>query len=165
MALRAPLRFPPPKILPHAECVISPPGPVLPQVGGPQVAVPRPEALLAKAGESYPAAASNYIREHHLPQPLFNAFEWGGFLTWYLPEYPVAIDGRTDLYGDDFIIEYSKVMNAEVRYTDFPALANARTILLPKTAIIGEALSSVPVFKVAYSDDVAVVLTRDTGTE
>ncbi len=119
------------------------------------------EVLLAKAAQSYPVAAANYIREHKLPQPLFNAFEWGGFLTWYLPEYPVAIDGRTDLYGDEFIIQYSKVMNAEVRYTDFPALANARTIVLPRSAIMAEALNTVPGYKVAYSDGVALVLEKE----
>ena len=120
-----------------------------------------PGVLLAKVSQGYPVAACNYIREHQLPQPLFNAFEWGGFVTWALPGYPVAIDGRTDLYGDDYIVEYSKVMNANVRYTEFPALAEARTILLPKTAIMAEALSSVPTFKVAYRDEIALVLTRE----
>jgi len=119
------------------------------------------DVLLAKAGRGYPVAACNYIREHHLAQPLFNAFEWGGFLTWYLPEYPVAIDGRTELYGDDFVIEYSKVMNADAPYKEFPALADVRTILLPKSAIMADALSTVPGFKVAYSDNVATVLTKE----
>jgi hypothetical protein len=121
----------------------------------------RPEALLAKTSQSYPVAAADYIREHHLPQPLFNAFEWGGFLTWYLPEYPVAIDGRIDLYGDDFIVGYSKVMNVEARHIDFPAMANAATIVLPRSAIMAQALSSLPAYKVAYSDNVATVLTKN----
>ena len=92
---------------------------------------------------------------------MFNALEWGGFLTWYLPEYPVAIDGRAGLYPDDFVLEYSKVMNAEERYTDFPTLANARTIILPRSAIMAAALGSVPGFKVQYQDNVAVVLTKE----
>lgn len=128
------------------------------------VIVPRSaSALLGKVGESYPVAASDYIRAQRLPQPLFNAFEWGGFLSWYLPEYPVAIDGRVTLYGDDYVVEYSKVMNADVRYTDFPAMANARTIVLPASAIMAQALKTLPGFKVAYSDSVALVLTRDDG--
>ena len=128
--------------------------------------VPRKqEALLAKIGQSYPVAACDYIRSQRLPQPLFNAYEWGGFLTWYLPEYPVAIDSRTDLYGGDAVTEYSKVMNANVRYTEYPAMAEAQTILLPKGAIMASALSSVPIFKVAYSDDVAVVLSRRSANE
>ena len=122
-------------------------------------------ALLAKAGQSYPVAASDYIREHRLPQPFFNAYEWGGFLTWYLPEYAVAIDGRAELYGEDLVSQYSKVMNADERYTEYAALAGAQTILLPKSAIMGEALSSVPIFKVAYSDDVAIVLSRRSANE
>jgi len=118
------------------------------------------ETLLAKIGQSYPVAACDYIRQHQLSPPVFNAYEWGGFLTWYLPEYPVAIDGRTDLYGDDFIIQYSKVMNADLPYTINPALTGARTILLPRGSLMAEALGTVPGFTVAYSDNVAVVLTR-----
>ncbi|HVO61537.1 MAG TPA: hypothetical protein VMT53_11415, partial [Terriglobales bacterium] len=119
------------------------------------------DSLLAKVAETYPVAASNYIREHSLPQPLFNAYEWGGFLTWYLPQYPVAIDSRTDLYGDDFIILYSKTMNADVAFTAFPAMASARTLVFAKTSVLGEALTNVAGFKVAYSDDVGLVLIRD----
>jgi len=118
------------------------------------------EALLAKVGQSYPVAALDYIRSHQLSQPLFNAYEWGGFITWYLPECPVAIDSRADLYGADVVTEYSKVMNAEVPYTEYPAIADAQTIILPKKANLAAALGSVPRFQVAYTDEVSVVLTR-----
>ena len=125
------------------------------------IRIPRSrDALMTKVSEGYPVAACEAIRERHLGQPLFNAYEWGGFLTWYLPQYPVAIDGRNELYGADFITEYSKVMNADVPYTEYPALTGAQTILLPKGAIMAGALGSLPAFKVAYSDDAAVVLTR-----
>ncbi len=125
------------------------------------IQVPRSrETLLAKVGKNYPVAASDYIREHRLPQPLFNAFEWGGFLTWYLPEYPVAIDGRTGLYGDDMIVGYSKVMNADARYTDFAPMAQAQTLLLQKNSVMGEAMAGVQGFRVEYSDDVSLVLTK-----
>jgi len=56
-------------------------------------------------------------------------------------------------------------MNAEVPYTQYAAVSGAQTILLPKRAIMAGALSSVPIFKVAYSDDVAVVLSRKVGSE
>jgi hypothetical protein len=125
------------------------------------VAMPRSEEkLLAKAGESYPVGACNYIRENHLPQPIFNSLEWGGFLTWYLPEYPVAIDERIDLYGGDFFVQYSQMMNAGIRYTEFAPIANAQTIVLPRTAIMAQALGSLPGYKVVYSDEVAVVVRK-----
>jgi hypothetical protein len=81
-------------------------------------------------------------------------------LIWYLPEYPVAIDGRADLYSDDFVIQSSKAMNADVPYQTYPAMANAGTLLLQRNSLMGEALSTVPAFRVEYRDDVAVVLTR-----
>jgi hypothetical protein len=116
------------------------------------------EALLAKIGQGYPVQACNYIQGHRLPQPLFNPYEWGGFLIWYLPEYPVAVDGRAELYGDDSLAQYFKMMNADIPYTAYPPLTQARTLLLQRHSLMGEALSTLPRFKVAYSDDVAVVL-------
>jgi hypothetical protein len=130
------------------------------------ILIPRShDALMAKLSQSYPVAACDSIRQQRLPQPLFNAYEWGGFVTWYLPQYPVAIDGRSDLYGADAITEYSKMMNAEVPYTEFAAVSGAQTVLLPKGAIMAGALASLPIFKVAYSDEVAVVLSRKADDE
>jgi hypothetical protein len=125
------------------------------------VRLPSREALLAKVAEIYPVQASDYIRANQLPAPLFNTFPWGGFLAWYLPQYPVAIDGRTDLYGPDANIQYAKVMNAEAHYSTHPPLNDAGTILLEKKSVMGQALASVPAFKTVYSDNVALVLLRD----
>jgi hypothetical protein len=118
------------------------------------------QAILARISTGFPVAAADYIREQHLPQPLFNSYRWGGFLAWYLPEYPVAVDGRSDLYGADFNIQYAKVMNAETHYSAFSPFDQARTILLEKDSLMGEALPAVAGFTVAYADDVAVVLLR-----
>jgi hypothetical protein len=116
------------------------------------------DQLLARVGRGYPVQACNFIREHGLPQPLFNAIEWGGFLIWYLPEDPVAIDGRADLYGEETVSQYFKAMNADIPYTAYPAMGQARMLLLQRKSLMGDALSTLPRFKVAYSDDVAVVL-------
>jgi hypothetical protein len=121
----------------------------------------QPEALLVAAGKTYPTVASNFVRQSKLPAPLFNAYEWGGFLLWYLPEYEVAADSRPRLYSDDDVIRYSKVMNADLPYTADPALNSARTLILPRHSLMGEALKDLPAFQVAYSDDVAVVLVKN----
>jgi hypothetical protein len=125
------------------------------------VRLPSRDAVLAQVAEIYPVQAADYIRANNLPAPLFNTFPWGGFLTWYLPQYPVAIDGRTDLYGPDSNIQYAKVMNAEAHYSTYPPLNDAGTILLEKKSVIGQAFANVPAFRVAYSDNVALVLVRD----
>ena len=43
---------------------------------------------------------------------MFNAYNWGGYLQWELPEYPVYIDGRADLYGEQILEEWWDVVNA-----------------------------------------------------
>jgi hypothetical protein len=119
--------------------------------------------LLAKVGETLPVKACDYIRSAGLAQPLFNDYEWGGFVTWYLPEYPVAIDGRRGLYPQGMESDYFKVMQVDVPYQSFPAMKNARTILLEKSNVVAQGLKTVPGFRVAYEDDVAIVLLQDTN--
>ena len=102
--------------------------------------------------------AADYIRQSRLPQPLLNSYPWGGFLTWYLPDYPVAIDGRSDLYGADINTAYFRLIQAEVPLDSHPAFAQARTILLEANSPMAAALSSLPGYRVVYRDDQAIVL-------
>jgi hypothetical protein len=53
--------------------------------------------------ETYPTEAVAALKEQRPPGTLFNSYNWGGYLIHALPEYPVFVDGRTDLYGDDFL--------------------------------------------------------------
>ena len=34
--------------------------------------------------ESYPVAAVEFVQSHHLQGPLYNTFDWGGYLIWAL---------------------------------------------------------------------------------
>ena len=116
---------------------------------------------MARIAEIFPVRACDQIRDHQLPGPLFNSYAWGSFLTWYLPEYPVAIDGRRGLYPDQEEIDYFKVMIAEIPYQSFPPMQRARTLLLDKQGIMGEALRGLPGFHVAYEDSISIVLLQD----
>ncbi len=116
------------------------------------------DALLAKVGKTQPVRACDYIRKNHLPGPLFNAYDWGSFLTWYLPEYDVAIDARNDLYGDEITLRYFKLTHAEIPLSGNFSFVYARTILLQREAPMAVALSATPRFKVVYLDDLAMVL-------
>jgi hypothetical protein len=116
------------------------------------------EALLAKVGQTLPVRACDYIRENHLSGPLFNAYEWGSFLTWYMPGYDVVIDSRSDLYGDEINLRYFKLTHAEIPLSRDVSFVYARTILLPRNAPMAVALSATPKFKVVYHDDLAMVM-------
>lgn len=123
------------------------------------VRIPRQrEVLLAKIATRYPVRASDFIRQHQLPPPLFNPYAWGGFLTWYLSEYPVAIDSRRGLYPEQEEADYFKAMKADMPYQAFPPMRLARTLLFEKPGVMGEALRDLPGFQVAYEDEISIVL-------
>ena len=117
--------------------------------------------LLDKIARTFPISAADYIRQNHLPQPLFNAYAWEGFLTWALPDYPVLIDGRTDLYGDAINLPYFQATTAAIPLESYPGFTQAQTFLLEANSAMAQALSTLPGFRVAYKDDVAVVLVRN----
>jgi len=118
------------------------------------------QVFVARISKAFPIGAADFIRVSQPPQPLFNAYAWGGFLTWALPEYPVLIDGRTDLYGDAINLPYFQAINAELPLQSYPAFTQAQTILLEANSPIAQALATLPNFRVAYRDHVAVVLVR-----
>jgi hypothetical protein len=131
--------------------------------------VPRdPSVLMDRIARNLPVRACDFIRQHQLPAPLFNTQTWGSFLTWYLPEYPVAIDGRRGLYPDYWETDYFRVMKVLAPYQSFSPLLQARTLLLYNHSMMGDALRSAPGFQVAYQDDMALVLVHqpiDTTAE
>jgi len=122
--------------------------------------VPGNNELMQRAGTRFPVKACDYVRLNHLPPPLFNTYRWGGFLTWYLPEYPVSIDGRMKMYGSDLNELHFKVTNGLQPLDTDSAFKGANTFLLERHSAIADALSAIPGYEVRYSDDVAVVLSR-----
>ena len=111
----------------------------------------------------YPVSAVNYLRQHPAPGPLYNTLDWGGFLTWYMPDYPVAIDGRNDLYGDDLDrLFYSTEMGRE-SYASDPYLNEAGVVLLQKKVPLANLLLSDPRFTLVYQDQIAVVFVKTGG--
>ena len=126
--------------------------------------IPRDAMLMFRAGQTFPVKACDFIRAHHLPQPIFNEYSWGSFMAWYLPEYPVAIDSRVELYGNDITENYFKVIAGGVRLDTNPSLAAAQTLLLQKQSGMVKALTTIPAltsqYRLAYSDDTAAVFVR-----
>ena len=116
-------------------------------------------ALLQMVYDSYPVEAVNFIQEHHFPGPLYNNFNWGGFLIGNLPDYPVSIDGRTNLYGEESLRQSFNSLMAR-QWSEDPALNRANLVLLPTAVPLCRELERSPQFKVVYSDKMAMVFVR-----
>jgi hypothetical protein len=116
-------------------------------------------ALLQTVQNSYPLDAVRFIQEHRFPGPIYNNFNWGGFLIGSLPDYPVSIDGRTDLYGDDYFQQ--EIQTLMGRRSGDQALDRANLILLPSNVPLSAMLQSSPQFKLVYTDKLANVFIRN----
>lgn len=105
----------------------------------------------------YPVNAINFLRRNPVQGPLYNNLNWGGFLMWYMPEYPVAIDGRNDLYGDELDKLFYDSQSAEDSYKTDPYLDQAGVVLLDSTLPLAKILTVDPRFELIYRDQIATV--------
>jgi hypothetical protein len=119
-----------------------------------------PRGLDRAISSQYPVNAVNYLRRNPLPGPLYNHLNWGGFLMWYMPQYPVSIDGRNDLYGDQLDQIFFNSQNAEKSYETDPYLNQAGVVLLSSDLPLAKVLTVDPRFQLVYRDQIATVFAR-----
>jgi len=119
---------------------------------------PTNQELAGLVGSELPMGAVAYIHEHHLQGPIYNNFDWGGFLIYALPEMPVVIDGRTNVHGQDEIARSLQTWNVMGNnWYDDPLLQKANLVIAEPGFALTYVLRTDPHFKVAF-DDGAVVL-------
>lgn len=111
-------------------------------------------------GAHFPVQAADFIRREKLPGPLYNTFNYGSFLAWYLPEYPVSIDGRTDLYGEEIAVRFDKVLMGATDPAKDPDMMHAGVVLLQKGFPLSSWLLSDPGFKLVHQDANSYVFVR-----
>jgi hypothetical protein len=70
-------------------------------------------SLPLEVEKNYPAGAVAWIKENQPQGRLFNSYNWGGYLDWTLPEYPVFIDGRADLFGSELISTWQATVGGD----------------------------------------------------
>ena len=118
-----------------------------------------PQTLIQQIDTQYPVRAASFIAESRLPGPLYNSYNWGEYLVFNLRDYPVAIDGRTDLFGGAMDTRAMATVNAYdlAHDSDFQ---QARVIVLERFLPLAAYLANDPHYKLVYSDNLAVVFTK-----
>jgi hypothetical protein len=112
--------------------------------------------------EAFPYKAADFISHHELPGPLFNNYDWGGYLIWKLPSLPVSIDGRTDVHWDQRIVRSVETWAGKHDWSSDPDLISAGLVIGPIDAPLTAILRLVPDYQVVYEDKTAVVFARKT---
>jgi hypothetical protein len=94
---------------------------------------------------------------------VLNDYDFGGYLI--RAGIPVAIDGRTELYGENFMIELDRAMTLKNPVTLFDVIDKYRidaTLLPPATPAVS-LLDHLQGWQRVYADDVAVIHIREPG--
>jgi hypothetical protein len=105
----------------------------------------------------YPTAAADFLASHIPPGRIINELSWGGYLAWRLGDnYPILLDGRTQLYTPHFWRATYAGRGDESR--DLLGQTGAAAALLPaQRSRFHDALMDLG-WKRVYADDRAQVL-------
>lgn len=111
--------------------------------------------------EMYPKAAADWILENRPEGNLYNAYGWGGYLIWRLyPTYPVYIDGRADVYGDEFIYDYLRVYYGQPGWEEKLETADVRLVLVEPDSGLAYALRGSPRWQIVHEDTMRVLFVK-----
>lgn len=107
-----------------------------------------------------PSAAVEAARNAHLTGPVLNEYGLGGYLIY--AGIPPFIDGRADMYGDDFLKEYMEAVSLKSP-DGLPKLLQKYRIewtLMPPESPAVALLDHLPEWRRLYADKTAVVHVR-----
>ena len=108
-----------------------------------------------------PLQAAAFVAQAQPPGPMFNSYNWGGYLTWRLyPAYPVFVDGRTDLYDDPLLTEYLDVAQGRADYASVLGRYAVNLVFVEQSSLLADRLGADPAWRLLYHDDLAVVYQR-----
>jgi hypothetical protein len=133
---------------------------------------------LRAAEWKYPAGASDFLLQHHVTGPIFNTYEYGGYLIWRLwPEERVFIDGRS--LSESVFLDYARILynhdeNGGKTAQELLDQYNVQTIVMNTfeyteglVYLLAPALADPQQteWKLVYSDATAIILMRHPPTD
>jgi len=107
-----------------------------------------------------PVAAVDLLQQRKA-QRIFNAYQFGGYLI--SRDIPVFVDGRAELYGEKFVMDFFKAIEVK-KLDNLTRLLEEYKIdatLLVADSPAAQVLDHIKGWKRLYGDDIAVIHVRD----
>ena len=112
--------------------------------------------------DKFPVAAAEFIDKPGMKGNLFTTDQWGGYLIYrFYPRYPVFFDGRSDMYGEEIMKDYLKLVNLEYDWKRVIEKFKIDWMMLPFDVPLPAALKDLPEWKVVYDDHHAIIFIRN----
>ena len=121
------------------------------------------EHIAAETAKIYPTAAAAFVEARAYEGPLYNHFDWGGYLIWRLPHLAVSMDGRANVHGDERIWRSLRTWNGGPDWSSDPELKAARGVIAKRDAALTALLRGDPRFKLVFEDQTAAVFISVTN--
>jgi hypothetical protein len=113
-----------------------------------------------------PVKAVQFIQFHHLAGPMLNDYGDGGYLIWALPEDPVFVDGRGDVFEWAGVLQqFGDWANLNSDPSELLDKYNIQFCLLTQGMPEARVLPLLHTWKVVYSDDLNVILVRTSPSQ
>lgn len=112
--------------------------------------------------KNFPVAAVAYLNTHSVPEPMYNSYEFGGYLLWARgPEHKVFIDGRTEVYEQGAIFsDQVNLLNLKPGSLAILQKYNIQSCLLFPDEALSTVLAALPDWQKVYEDGKTVLFVR-----
>lgn len=112
----------------------------------------------------FPVRATDLISAQQISDPIFSLDSWGGYLIYRLyPRVKVVVDDRHDLYGEQFLKDYLKVIHVEPGWDKQLDAWKVTRVLLPANSALSSILKEKPDWKIINDDGVAILFLRSNA--
>jgi len=117
------------------------------------------ETISAGLKSALPVDAVEQLDSLELQGNMFNSYNWGGYLMFHAPQYPVFIDGRSDLYRS-FLDEYYRIATAAGGWQQALDRWRIGFAVIESNSGLAAALASDQDWITAYQDPLASIFLR-----
>ena len=125
------------------------------------IAFPSAQSLTEQIAAKSPVKAVEFIQSHHLAGPMLNDYTDGGYLIWALPEHPVFVDGRGDVYEWTGVLQqFGDWANLNGDPNELLDKYNIQFCLLSQGMPTARILPLLHTWKIIYTDNLNVILVR-----
>ena len=118
--------------------------------------------LWQTTGKTYPVAAVEYLNSHSVPGPMYNTYDFGGYLVLARgPDNKVFMDGRSELYEPGGVLaDYLEIANVKPGALSVLQKYGFQSCLLQHDEALATVLAALPNWKKVYEDSTSILFVR-----
>ena len=119
-----------------------------------------------QANKRLPIGATNYVLAHSITGNMFNDYGDGGYLIYrFAPTRRIFIDGRADLYGDQFVFDFLDIYQGKANWKEKFDRLSIDYAIVGNDAPIRQLLKADPAFREVFVGLNHSVVVRSVGRE